>query len=239
MSEDVKKEENKKDNKKVGLKLYVVLFFVVYAILQIGFTGLYTYTTIGSLFTCLMYFSIFTVMTLIYMFFKFRKNTLNEDEIKSILKRMFKIVTVIIVIFSVFLISKYLYNMFGIKNEKENFKLPKVEQVIESKIENIIETVEEETDSMSDAVSMVSDMLDYNTAVQQLDGVYTEMKNKLPAYIGFRVLTDVIDVLVSAGVIFIAGGKIITMIKLKDDIENKDDKKENKKSKKEKTKEND
>lgn len=218
MSEDVKNKENKKDNK-IGLKLYVFIFLIVYVILQIGFTGLYTYTTVGSLFTCLMYFSIFTVTTLIYVFFKFRKNTLGEDEIKSVLKRMFKIVTVIIVIFSVFLISKYVYTMFGIKNEKDNFKLPSETQVIESKIENIVETKDDEADSMTDAVSIVSDMLDYNTAVQQLDGVYTEMKDKLPAYIGFRVLTDVIDVLISAGVIYIASNKVITMIKLKEENE--------------------
>ena len=218
MSEEVKNKENKKDNK-IGLKLYVFIFFIVYSILQIGFTGLYTYTTVGSLFTCLMYFSIFTVTTLIYVFFKFRKNTLGEDEIKSVLKRMFKIVTVIIVIFSVFLISKYVYTMFGIKNEKDNFKLPSETQVIESKIENIVETKDDEADSMPDAVSIVSDMLDYNTAVQQLDGVYTEMKDKLPAYIGFRVLTDVIDVLISAGVIYIASNKVITMIKLKEENE--------------------
>lgn len=220
MSEEVKKDDNKKDNK-IGFKIYVFIFLLIYAILQIGFTGLYTYTTVGSLFTCLMYFSIFTVTTLIYVFFKFRKNTLNEEEIKSVLKRMFKIVTVIIVVFSVFLISKYVYNMLGIKNEKENFKLPSEEKVIESKIENIVETDEEETDSMADAVSIVSDMLDYNTAVQSLDGVYNEMKDRLPAYIGFRVLTDVIDILISAGVIFIASGKIITMIKLKEDKEDK------------------
>lgn len=218
MSEDVKNKENKKDNK-IGLKLYVFIFLIVYVILQIGFTGLYTYTTVGSLFTCLMYFSIFTVTTLIYVFFKFRKNTLGEDEIKSVLKRMFKIVTVIIVIFSVFLISKYVYTMFGIKNEKDNFKLPSETQVIESKIENIVETKDDEADSMTDAVSIVSDMLDYNTAVQQLDGVYIEMKDKLPAYIGFRVLTDVIDVLISAGVIYIASNKVITMIKLKEENE--------------------
>ena len=218
MSEDVKNKENKKDNK-IGLKLYVFIFWIVYVILQIGFTGLYTYTTVGSLFTCLMYFSIFTVTTLIYVFFKFRKNTLGEDEIKSVLKRMFKIVTVIIVIFSVFLISKYVYTMFGIKNEKDNFKLPSETQVIESKIENIVETKDDEADSMTDAVSIVSDMLDYNTAVQQLDGVYIEMKDKLPAYIGFRVLTDVIDVLISAGVIYIASNKVITMIKLKEENE--------------------
>ena len=216
MSEEVKNKENKKDNK-IGLKLYVFIFFIVYSILQIGFTGLYTYTTVGSLFTCLMYFSIFTVTTLIYVFFKFRKNTLKEDEIKTVLKRMFKIVTVIIVIFSVFLISKYLYNMFGIKNEKDNFKLPSETQVIESKIENIVETKDDETDSMTEAVSIVSDMLDYNTAVQKLDGVYTEMKERLPAYIGFRVLTDVIDVLISAGVLFIASDKVISMIKLKEE----------------------
>lgn len=221
MSEEVKNKENKKDNK-IGLKLYVFIFFIVYSILQIGFTGLYTYTTVGSLFTCLMYFSIFTVTTLIYVFFKFRKNTLKEDEIKTVLKRMFKIVTVIIVIFSVFLISKYLYNMFGIKNEKDNFKLPSETQVIESKIENIVETKDDETDSMTEAVSIVSDMLDYNTAVQKLDGVYTEMKERLPAYIGFRVLTDVIDVLISAGVLFIASDKVISMIKLKE--ENKSEK---------------
>lgn len=218
MSEDVKNKENKKDNK-IGLKLYVFIFLIVYVILQIGFTGLYTYTTVGSLFTCLMYFSIFTVTTLIYVFFKFRKNTLREDEIKSVLKRMFKIVTVIIVIFSVFLISKYVYTMFGIKNEKDNFKLPSETQVIESKIENIVETKDDEADSMTDVVSIVSDMLDYNTAVQQLDGVYIEMKDKLPAYIGFRVLTDVIDVLISAGVIYIASNKVITMIKLKEENE--------------------
>ena len=99
MSEDVKNKENKKDNK-IGLKLYVFIFLIVYVILQIGFTGLYTYTTVGSLFTCLMYFSIFTVMTLTYVFFKFRKNTLTEKEIKDVLKRMFKYVTVIIVVFS-------------------------------------------------------------------------------------------------------------------------------------------
>lgn len=221
MSEEVKNKENKKDNK-IGLKLYVFIFFIVYSILQIGFTGLYTYTTVGSLFTCLMYFSIFTVTTLIYVFFKFRKNTLKEDEINTVLKRMFKIVTVIIVIFSVFLISKYLYNMFGIKNEKDNFKLPSETQVIESKIENIVETKEDEKDSMTEAVSIVSDMLDYNTAVQKLDGVYTEMKERLPAYIGFRVLTDVIDVLISAGVLFIVSNKVISMIKLKE--ENKSEK---------------
>lgn len=221
MSEDVRNKENKKDNK-IGLKLYVFIFFIVYSILQIGFTGLYTYTTVGSLFTCLMYFSIFTVTTLIYVFFKFRKNTLKEDEIKAVLKRMFKIVIVIIVIFSVFLISKYVYNMLGIKNEKDNFKLPSETQVIESKIENIVETKEDEKDSMTEAVSIVSDMLDYNTAVQKLDGVFTEMKDKLPAYIGFRVLTDVIDVLISAGVLFIASNKVISMIKLKE--ENKSEK---------------
>ena len=183
------------------------------------FVGVIIFSTT---YDCIVYFSIFTVTTLIYVFFKFRKNTLKEDEIKTVLKRMFKIVTVIIVIFSVFLISKYLYNMFGIKNEKDNFKLPSETQVIESKIENIVETKDDETDSMTEAVSIVSDMLDYNTAVQKLDGVYTEMKERLPAYIGFRVLTDVIDVLISAGVLFIASDKVISMIKLKE--ENKSEK---------------
>ena len=43
------------------------------------------------------------------------------------------------------------------------------------------------------------------------------MKTKFPAYLGFRILTDCIDVLITAGVIFIASEKIIVKIKLKED----------------------
>ena len=67
-----KKNGNKKKTK--SMNLYLFFFLLVYSYLQLGFSGLYTYTTVGSLFTCLMYFSIFTVTTLIYVFFKFRKS---------------------------------------------------------------------------------------------------------------------------------------------------------------------
>ena len=225
------KEEIVVKESKISLKSFVVIFLFVYAFLQLGFTGLYTYTTWGVLFTCLMYFSIFTVMTLTYVFFKFRKNTLTEKEIKDVLKRMFKYVTVIIVVFSVCILGKYLYTMFGIKSEKENFNLNDKKVVAESKIENIVDTNNVEADSSSDPLNMLANMTTYNDMVTELDNVYTGMKTKFPAYLGFRILTDCIDVLITAGVIFIASEKTIVKIKLKEDKENKENKKEVKETK--------
>ena len=81
MSKKEKVEVEVVKESKISLKSFVVIFLFVYAFLQLGFTGLYTYTTWGVLFTCLMYFSIFTVMTLTYVFFKFRKNiTLDRNQ---------------------------------------------------------------------------------------------------------------------------------------------------------------
>ena len=81
--------EKLEKTKKLGMSLYIVLFFVVYGLLQLGFTGLYTYTTIGSLFTCLMYFSIYVLFFSTYVFFKFRKKEVDEVQIKSVLDRIF------------------------------------------------------------------------------------------------------------------------------------------------------
>lgn len=212
-----RKENEEVKEGKIGLKLYVVIFLLVYAFLQLGFTGLYTYTTWGVLFTCLMYFSIFTVMTLTYVFFKFRKNTLSKNEIRDVLKRMVKYVTIIIVIFSVIILGKYLYTMFGIKYEKENFSLSDNKAVAESKIENIVDNNDDEDDYSSDALNMLVNMTTYNDMVTELDNVYTGMKTKFPAYLGFRILTDCIDVLITAGVIFIASEKVIVKIKLKEE----------------------
>ena len=207
---DIEKEENK-NNKMIGIKLYVVLFLIIYALLQIGFSGLYTYTTWGVLYTCLMYFSIFTLFTLVYVFFKFRKKDIIKEEIKNVLKRIFNSCLIIIIVFSLINVYTFVYNMYGIKIEKENYNKNTKEIVSESKIENITENVV--NNEFNETMDVVEGMLEYNIAMQEFDRVYGVMEEKLPIYVGLRVLTDVIDIVISAGVIFILSDKLIMKIK--------------------------
>lgn len=211
--------EKKKENNLIGIKLYVVLFLIIYAFLQIGFSGLYTYTTWGVLYTCFMYFSIFTLFTLVYVFFKFRKKDIKEEQVKNVLKRMFNSCLIIIIVFSLINIYTFLYNMYGIKIEKENYNKNTNEVVSESKIENITENVV--NNGLDDTMDVVEGILEYNIAMQEFDKVYEVMKEKLPVYIGFRVLTDVIDIVISSGVIFILSDKLIMKIKKEEKIKEK------------------
>lgn len=211
MNKDDKKKENK-----LGLKLYVVLLLFIYVFLQIGFSGLYTYTTWGVLYTCLMYFSIFTVYTCLFVFFKFRKKNVADDCKNNYLKRMFKAVVIIIIIFTVFDIGTYLNNMYGIKKVQSNYKTYNEDKVYESSVTNIVEnTVTEESED--DVLEILDDMLAYNEAMNKFDSAYEVMEEKLPIRIGFRVLTDVIDVLISAGIIFIISNQIIIKVRKKEE----------------------
>lgn len=202
--------------KKIGISLYIVLFFIVYGLLQLGFTGLYTYTTIGSLFTCLMYFSIYVLFFSTYIFFKFRKKEVDEVQIKSVLDRIF-VATVVVIILSTFLqMYSYVNNMYGTLKLKDDYNLYTSMLNKEEKIEN--EIVQDDT------MKAVQEMIAYDEYSKELDSIYSEMKDKIGIYILFRLLTDVINVFISLGVIYILGNKLIYKIcKRKDENESIED----------------
>ena len=198
---NVEEKINKKENK-IGLKLFLVLFFILYFCLEIGFSGLYTYTTIGVLYTCLMYFSIFVLFACVYMFFKFRKKTeVDEKYINRVLKKCFIDVTVIIILFSVAYIYSYINNMNGILREKENYL--NHTNKLQTTIENEIKT---EDSSMQ---SVYENMLEYKESSEKFDKIYSTMKEKMPVYIGLRVLIDVLDIGITAVVLFGISKKMI------------------------------
>ena len=76
-------------NNFIGICITMTIFFflLVYSYLQLGFSGLYTYTTISVLYTCLMYFSVFALYTGICMFIKFRKKEYTKKEVDTILNK--------------------------------------------------------------------------------------------------------------------------------------------------------
>jgi len=202
------KKAIKNKEKKIGIKLYIFIFLLIYFCLQIGFSGLYTYTTIGVLFTCLMYFSVFLLFSIIYTFFKFRKKSIDENKINNILKLMFKYIAVIILIFSVGNIYSYINNMNGILREKESYSVhvQKIDNTIQNNVDDNMSQDEEEY------LSTLQSMLDYTESVNDFDKIYNKMKEKMFAYIGFRILTAVIDIAVSAGIIFIVLKRFIFLL---------------------------
>ena len=196
--------EKLEKTKKLGISLYIVLFFVVYGLLQLGFTGLYTYTTIGSLFTCLMYFSIYVLFFSTYVFFKFRKKEVDEVQIKSVLDRIF-VATVVIITFSTLLqMYSYVNNIYGTQKLKDDYNVYTSIVNKEEKVEN--EIVQDDT------MEAVQEMIAYDEYSKELDSIYAEMKDKMGIYILFRIVTDVINVLISYGIIYILGNKIINKV---------------------------
>lgn len=208
--------EKLEKTKKLGISLYIVLFFVVYGLLQLGFTGLYTYTTIGSLFTCLMYFSIYVLFFSTYVFFKFRKKEVDEVQIKSVLDRIFVATTVIIFLLTFIQIYSYVNNMYGTQKLKDDYNVYTSIVNKEEKVEN--EIVQDDT------MEAVQEMIAYDEYSKELDSIYAEMKDKMGIYILFRIVTDVINVLISYGIIYILGNKIINKVfKRKDENESIED----------------
>lgn len=205
-------------NKKIGINLYIVMFFILYGLLQLGFTGLYTYTTIGSLFTCLMYFSVFVLFFIIYTFLKFRKKELEKTQIKNVLNRIFIATVVVIVISTIIQMYSYFNNMYGTIKLKDNYNL--YTSFINKDENSVIENKIEQDDTMK----AVKEMIAYDEYTNKLDGIYREMKDKVGIYIFFRILTDIINVVISLGVVYILGDKIIYKIcKRKDENESIED----------------
>ena len=131
-----KKNGNKKKTK--SMNLYLFFFLLVYSYLQLGFSGLYTYTTISVLFTCLMYFSVFALYTGICMFIKFRKKEYTKKEVETILRKTFIGIVVLIVLYSIVFIGNYINNMNGILRAKDNYGTH-TEKIKNTYIENTVD----------------------------------------------------------------------------------------------------
>ena len=192
-------KEIDESKKKVGIKLYVFLFIILYFLLELGFTGFYTYTTIGVLYTCLMVFSVYLVYNLIYIYLKFKRHEIaknkKEEFIGTILKRLLISTIIVFVLFTCVYVIKYIYTMNGAKNAYENYTLnPKtVSKKADNNVENVIVDKSQE---------ILTGMMKTNDDRNKLNGIYESFKSHLGSYIGFRVLTDVIDILIVLIVIY-------------------------------------
>lgn len=197
----------KEKKTKVGIKLYIVLLFILYWLMQLGFTGLYTYTTFGALITCIMYFSIYTLFTIIYTFFKFRKKEENQKNKSIILNKMFIATIVVILLASTVQIYSYFYNMNGMIALKDEYELY-TKYTEENTAENVVENSVEPT---GDA-KVLQDMVGYNAYATQLDEIYNEMKENVVMFIFIRLLVDLIDIFISLAVVFVISDKFIDIV---------------------------
>ena len=218
------KEEKKT---KVGISLYIVLFFIIYGLMQLGFTGLYTYTTFGALVTCIMYFSIYLLFTIIYVFFKFRKNEENQKNKTIILNKIFIATIVVILLATVMQIYSYFYNMNGMNILKEEYDLY-TKYIDKNSAENVVENIVEPEGDMK----VFQEMIEYNEYASKIDGIYTEMKEHVTMFIFIRLLVDLIDIIISVIVVFIISDKFIEIVcKRKDKRESIEEKREDGESK--------
>lgn len=207
---DVKKNVGKKKTK--AMNLYLFFFLLVYSYLQLGFSGLYTYTTISVLYTCLMYFSVFALYTGICMFIKFRKKEYTKKEVDTILRKTFIGIVVLIVLYSFVFIGNYINNLNGILRAKENYG-SHTEKIKNIYTENIVEnTVSEDGETNNAGLIIMQDMLAYDSAMKDLDSLYNGMKENMGSYIGLRVLTDIVDIGISAVVILVLSRMMIYKI---------------------------
>lgn len=207
---DVKKNVGKKKTK--AMNLYLFFFLLVYSYLQLGFSGLYTYTTISVLYTCLMYFSVFALYTVICMFIKFRKKEYTKKEVDTILRKTFIGIVVLIVLYSFVFIGNYINNLNGILRAKENYG-SHTEKIKNTYTENIVEnTVSEDGETNNAGLTIMQDMLAYDSAMKDLDSLYNGMKENMGSYIGLRVLTDIVDIGISAVVILVLSRMMIYKI---------------------------
>ena len=201
-----KKNGNKKKTK--SMNLYLFFFVLVYSYLQLGFSGLYTYTTISVLFTCLMYFSVFALYTGICMFIKFRKKEYTKKEVETILRKTFIGIVVLIVLYSIVFIGNYINNMNGILRAKDNYGTH-TEKIKNTYIEN---TVDVNVNTNNTGLMIMQDMLAYDSAMNDLDSLYNGMKENMVTYIGLRILTDIIDIGISAVVILVLSKMMVYKI---------------------------
>lgn len=201
-----KKNGNKKKTK--SMNLYLFFFLLVYSYLQLGFSGLYTYTTISVLFTCLMYFSVFALYTGICMFIKFRKKEYTKKEVETILRKTFIGIVVLIVLYSIVFIGNYINNMNGILRAKDNYGTH-TEKIKNTYIEN---TVDVNVNTNNTGLMIMQDMLAYDSAMNDLDSLYNGMKENMVTYIGLRILTDIIDIGISAVVILVLSKMMVYKI---------------------------
>ena len=201
-----KKNGNKKKTK--SMNLYLFFFLLVYSYLQLGFSGLYTYTTISVLFTCLMYFSVFALYTGICMFIKFRKKEYTKKEVETILRKTFIGIVVLIVLYSIVFIGNYINNMNGILRAKDN-NGTHTEKIKNTYIEN---TVDVNVNTNNTGLMIMQDMLAYDSAMNDLDSLYNGMKENMVTYIGLRILTDIIDIGISAVVILVLSKMMVYKI---------------------------
>ena len=58
----------------------------------------------------------------------------------------------------------------------------------------------------------MQDMLAYDSAMKDLDSLYNGMKENMGSYIGLRVLTDIVDIGISAVVILVLSRMMIYKI---------------------------
>ena len=201
-----KKNGNKKKTK--SMNLYLFFFLLVYSYLQLGFSGLYTYTTISVLYTCLMYFSVFALYTVICMFIKFRKKEYTKKEVETILRKTFIGIVVLIVLYSIVFIGNYINNMNGILRAKDNYGTH-TEKIKNTYIEN---TVDVNVNTNNTGLMIMQDMLAYDSAMNDLDSLYNGMKENMVTYIGLRILTDIIDIGISAVVILVLSKMMVYKI---------------------------
>lgn len=201
-----KKNGNKKKTK--SMNLYLFFFLLVYSYLQLGFSGLYTYTTISVLYTCLMYFSVFALYTGICMFIKFRKKEYTKKEVETILRKTFIGIVVLIVLYSIVFIGNYINNMNGILRAKDNYGTH-TEKIKNTYIEN---TVDANVNTNNTGLMIMQDMLAYDSAMNDLDSLYNGMKENMVTYIGLRILTDIIDIGISAVVILVLSKMMVYKI---------------------------
>ena len=201
-----KKNGNKKKTK--SMNLYLFFFLLVYSYLQLGFSGLYTYTTISVLYTCLMYFSVFALYTGICMFIKFRKKEYTKKEVETILRKTFIGIVVLIVLYSIVFIGNYINNMNGILRAKDNYGTH-TEKIKNTYIEN---TVDVNVNTNNIGLMIMQDMLAYDSAMNDLDSLYNGMKENMVTYIGLRILTDIIDIGISAVVILVLSKMMVYKI---------------------------
>lgn len=201
-----KKNGNKKKTK--SMNLYLFFFLLVYSYLQLGFSGLYTYTTISVLYTCLMYFSVFALYTGICMFIKFRKKEYTKKEVETILRKTFIGIVVLIVLYSIVFIGNYINNMNGILRAKDNYGTH-TEKIKNTYIEN---TVDVNVNTNNTGLMIMQDMLAYDSAMNDLDSLYNGMKENMVTYIGLRILTDIIDIGISAVVILVLSKMMVYKI---------------------------
>lgn len=209
-NENEMKERKKNGNKKKtkSMNLYLFFFLLVYSYLQLGFSGLYTYTTISVLYTCLMYFSVFALYTGICMFIKFRKKEYTKKEVETILRKTFIGIVVLIVLYSIVFIGNYINNMNGILRAKDNYGTH-TEKIKNTYIEN---TVDANVNTNNTGLMIMQDMLAYDSAMNDLDSLYNGMKENMVTYIGLRILTDIIDIGISAVVILVLSKMMVYKI---------------------------